>query len=47
MQVESQPDDSDRLDLALLDRAVLWLDVQLVEFSEIRENYDFRTFWLL
>ena len=47
MQVESQPDDSDRLDLALLDRAVLWLDVQLVEFSEIRENYDFRTLCLL
>ena len=35
MQVESQRDDSDRLELAQLDRAVLWLDVQLVEFSEI------------
>ena len=35
MQVESQRDDSDRLELAQLDRAVLWLDIQLVEFSEI------------
>ena len=47
MQVESQRDDSDRLELAQLDRAVLWLDVQLVEFSEICDFESFATFYLL
>ena len=47
MQVESQPDDSDRLDVAQLDRAVLWLDVQLVEFSEICDFESFAAFCLL
>ena len=47
MQVESQRDDSDRLELAQLDRAVLWLDVQLVEFSEICDFEGFAAFCLL
>ena len=47
MQVESQRDDSDRLELAQLDRAVLWLDVQLVEFSEICDFESFAAFCLL
>ena len=47
MQVESQRDDSDRLELGQLDRAVLWLDVQLVEFSEICDFEGFAAFCLL
>ena len=47
MQVESQRDDSDRLELGQLDRAVLWLDVQLVEFSEICDFESFAAFCLL
>ena len=47
MQVESQRDDSDRLELGQLDRAVLWLDVQLVEFSEICDFEIFAAFCLL
>ena len=47
MQVESQRDDSDRLELAQLDRAVLWRDVQLVEFSEICDFEGFAAFCLL